>query len=122
MLGLETPVIEPEIVQPVLAAGGSSSPTRSRLDGCVGVRPPLRYFSVMANLRAFSTSEKQTLLCAESQPAAPVKVCGWRPHVGGAAHSGAGVRKPPREMLCGGGEDITSIVADLSRWSTPCRS
>jgi hypothetical protein len=26
-----------------------------------------------------------------------VKVCGWRPHDGGAAHTGAGVRKPPME-------------------------
>ncbi len=32
---------------------------------------------------------------------------------------GAGVRKPPREMLWGGGEDIASIVADLNRWSAP---
>src|SRR5712672_1205767 len=42
-----------------------------------------------------------------------VKVFGCRPHEGGAAHSGAGVRKPPREMLWGGGEDIASIVADV---------
>jgi hypothetical protein len=26
-----------------------------------------------------------------------VKVCGCRPHDGGAAHTGAGVRKPPME-------------------------
>ena len=32
---------------------------------------------------------------------------------------GAGVRKPPREMLWGGGEDIASIVADVNRWSAP---
>jgi hypothetical protein len=31
----------------------------------------------------------------------------------GAAHAGAGVRKPPREMLWGGGEDIATIVADV---------
>src|ERR1700677_4385880 len=31
-----------------------------------------------------------------------VKVCGWRPHDGGAAHTGAGVRKPPREETAGG--------------------
>src|SRR5258708_34202908 len=30
-----------------------------------------------------------------------VKVCGWRPHHGGAAHTGAGVRKPPREETAG---------------------
>ena len=33
--------------------------------------------------------------------AAFVKVCGCRPHDGGAAHSGAGVRKPPREETAG---------------------
>src|SRR5438270_14079477 len=33
-----------------------------------------------------------------------VKVCGWRPHDGGAAHTGAGVRKPPREETAGGVE------------------
>ena len=46
-------------------------------------------------------------------------------HDDGATRSGAGVRKPPREMLWGGGEDedIASIVADVNRWSaTPCRS
>src|SRR6266566_3919222 len=32
-------------------------------------------------------------------------------HDDGATHFGAGVRKPPREMLWGGGEDIASIVA-----------
>jgi hypothetical protein len=30
-------------------------------------------------------------------PAYIVKVCGCRPHDGGAAHTGAGVRKPPME-------------------------
>jgi len=29
----------------------------------------------------------------------------------GAACSAAGVRKPPKEMLWGGGEDIASILA-----------
>src|SRR5712672_4821328 len=33
---------------------------------------------------------------------AHVKVCGSRPHEGGAARSGAGVRKPPREETAGG--------------------
>ena len=31
-----------------------------------------------------------------------VKVCGCRPGEGGAAHAGAGVRKPPREETAGG--------------------
>jgi len=35
-------------------------------------------------------------------------------HEGGAARTGAGVRKPPIEMLWGGGEDIASIVADVN--------
>jgi hypothetical protein len=43
-----------------------------------------------------------------------VKVCGWRPHDGGAVETGARVRKPPREMLCGRrqreeGEDMAFI-------------
>ena len=33
---------------------------------------------------------------------ANVKVCGCRPHDGGAAHTGAGVRKPPREETAEG--------------------
>src|ERR1700694_2216014 len=33
---------------------------------------------------------------------AVVKVCGCRPHDGGAAHTGAGVRKPPKEETAGG--------------------
>ena len=45
-----------------------------------------------------------------------MKVFGCRPHEGGAARTGADVRKPPREMLWGGGEDIASIVADVNRW------
>jgi hypothetical protein len=31
-----------------------------------------------------------------------VKVCGCRPHEGGAADTGAGVRKPPKEETAGG--------------------
>jgi hypothetical protein len=34
--------------------------------------------------------------------AAFVKVCGWRPRDGGAADTGAGVRKPPKEETAGG--------------------
>jgi len=34
-----------------------------------------------------------------------------------ARRARAGVRKPPKEMLWGGGEGIASIVADLNRWS-----
>jgi hypothetical protein len=33
----------------------------------------------------------------EHATAAVVKVCGCRPHDGGAAHTGAGVREPPME-------------------------
>jgi hypothetical protein len=32
------------------------------------------------------------------------------------------VKIKPKEMLWGGGEDIASIVADVNRWSAPCRS
>ena len=31
-----------------------------------------------------------------------MKACGWRPHDGGAADGGAGVRKPPREETAAG--------------------
>ena len=31
-----------------------------------------------------------------------VKVCGWRPHDGGAVRTGAGVRKPPMAETAGG--------------------
>src|SRR3981189_693338 len=37
----------------------------------------------------------------EASISAHVKVCGCRPHDGGAAHTGAGVRKPPREETAG---------------------
>jgi hypothetical protein len=38
-----------------------------------------------------------TMLFAAVHESASVKVCGCRPHDGGAAHTGAGVRKPPME-------------------------
>ena len=49
-----------------------------------------------------------------------VKVCGWRPHDGGAAHAGAGVRKPPMEETAGGRArwrvtrygDLTAVVPE----------
>src|SRR5664279_2214845 len=47
--------------------------------------------------------------------AACVKVCGCRPHEGGAAHTGAGVRKPPREEtaedVAGGASGAMGISA-----------
>jgi hypothetical protein len=54
------------------------------------------------------TKSQRCRLSASFIMSAIVKVCGWRPHGGGAAHAGAGVRKPPKEMLWGGGEDIAS--------------
>jgi hypothetical protein len=42
-------------------------------------------------------SAKGTHPAQTSMTSAPVKVCGWRPHEGGAAYTGAGVRKPPME-------------------------
>src|ERR1700738_2364813 len=62
------------------------------------------------------------MLFAAAHQSVSVKVFGRRPHDDGAARTGAGVRKPPMEMLWGGGEDIASIVADVNRWSAPCRS
>src|SRR5258707_7955391 len=54
------------------------------------------------------------------QESGSVKVCGCRPHEGGAARTGAGVRKPPREETAGGVErprvrrygDLTAVVPD----------
>jgi hypothetical protein len=50
----------------------------------------------------------------------PYRDC--RPHEGGAARTGAGVRKPPMEMLWGGGEEIVSIVADMTDGDPQCKS
>jgi hypothetical protein len=51
---------------------------------------------------------------------ASVKVFGCRPHDGVAAHTGAGVRKPPKEETAGGVErlcvrrygDLTAVVPE----------
>src|ERR1700694_658036 len=42
------------------------------------------------------------MLFAAGREAGIVKVCGCRPHEGGAARTGAGVRKPPMEETAGG--------------------
>jgi hypothetical protein len=50
-----------------------------------------------------------------------VKVCGCRPHDGGAAHTGAGVRKPPMEETAGvwrGGASDAMGIWRLSSAST----
>ena|ERR1700722_4883786 len=44
----------------------------------------------------------QGVKSADGRLAASVKVCGWRPHEGGAADTGADVRKPPREETAEG--------------------
>jgi hypothetical protein len=48
---------------------------------------------------------------------ANVKVFGCRPHEGGAAHSGAGVRKPPREETAG----RATLVVRRALWGFECR-
>src|SRR6266853_4651745 len=50
-----------------------------------------------------------------------VKVFGCRPHDGGAAHTGAGVRKPPMEMLWGKRRDSCKIVASINLQLTELR-
>src|SRR6202166_572571 len=50
----------------------------------------------MSHLGTFRTCRNSLTMSAV------VKVCGCRPHDGGAAHTGAGVRKPPREETAGG--------------------
>jgi hypothetical protein len=52
---------------------------------------PIRAAPELRRERSFGTK------AGLSRMAAVVKVCGCRPHDGGAAHTGAGVRKPPRE-------------------------
>ena len=47
-------------------------------------------------------SERKRSISFDSRLAASVKVCGCRPHEGGAADTGAGVRKPPKEETAGG--------------------
>lgn len=53
-----------------------------------------------------------------------MKVCGCRPHEGGAAHTGAGVRKPPMEETagwargwCGVGYGDLSAADEMGEWS-----
>src|SRR6266404_3061570 len=46
-----------------------------------------------------------------------VKVFGCRSHEGGAAHSGAGVRKPPREETAG----RDTLVVRRALWGFECR-
>src|SRR5258707_10720932 len=48
---------------------------------------------------------------------ANVKVFGCRPHEGGAAHSGAGVRKPPMEETAG----RDTLVVRRALWGFECR-
>jgi hypothetical protein len=59
-----------------------------------------------------------------SWTSAYVKVFGCRPHGGGAARTGAGVRKPPREESAGGvrgwrgmGYGDLSAANDVYDWS-----
>ena len=57
--------------------------------------------SSQKNARGQSSPELNSLNDAYAT-AASVKVCGCRPHEGGAARTGAGVRKPPMEETAGG--------------------
>jgi hypothetical protein len=86
-----------------------------RVDGCIaflkqdwgGVNPKCPR-QVNARRKASSSTQIQFMVrrttCQKRAicPAASVKVCGCRPHDGGAARTGAGVRKPPMEETAGG--------------------
>src|ERR1700681_14001 len=80
-------------------------------------QPVVRWYSkraVRANIAARRIAGQQRLLHPHLRyertfrPARAtsdfVKVCGCRPHEGGATHTGAGVRKPPKEETAGGRE------------------
>jgi len=54
---------------------------------------------------------------ANPEPSTHVKVFGCRPHEGGAAHSGAGVRKPPMEETAG----RDTLVVRRALWGFECR-
>src|ERR1019366_3384688 len=67
---------------------------------------PNKYFHVTASNGIVSSSPYTPRAIMRASPIAlvrvsNVKVCGWRPHDGGAAHTGVGVRKPPREETAG---------------------
>src|SRR4030088_3196554 len=62
-----------------------------------------------------------TMLSAAVHESVVVKVFGCRPHGGGAAHTGAGVRKPPMEMLWGKRRDSCKIVASINLQLTELR-
>ena len=50
-----------------------------------------------------------------------VKVFGCRPHDGGSVHTGAGVRKPPREETAGGGRGWCGVgYGDLNAADEVC--
>jgi hypothetical protein len=52
---------------------------------------------------------------------ANMKVCGWRPHEGGAAQTGAGVRKPLMEETAGGGRGWRGVdYGDLDAVDEVC--
>ena len=63
---------------------------------------------------------RPTARCVTDSSSAVVKVCGCRPHEGGAARTGAGVRKPPMEETAGGVArwrvrrygDLTAVVPE----------
>src|SRR5271170_6683890 len=55
-----------------------------------------------ARPRHAAVDEFSFCLLPRQPTSAFVKVCGCRPHDGGAAHTGAGVRKPPKEETAGG--------------------
>src|SRR5450759_5757526 len=75
-------------------------------------------------LTARRRGDRIEMLLAAMLESGCVKVCGCRPHDGGAAHTGAGVRKPPREETAGGargwrdvGYGDLSATDEVGEWS-----
>jgi hypothetical protein len=74
---------------------------------CPTIRKP--HATVLSALSAPRTTTISTPSGSVARKTAIVKVCGRRPHDGGASYTGAGVRKPPREETAG---DVLSRASD----------
>jgi hypothetical protein len=102
--------------------------TQTRLSSSVNTRPACGSFSTQDSLEICPLIGVDQKRPASDRNDANMKVCGRRPHGGGAAQTGAGVRKPLMEETAGGGRgwrgvdygdfDAADAVWDWS-WADP---